>query len=304
MGIDLSRARWARNEIATLDPVTDNERIMHLSSEVRFGDPVLAGALLTVGFSRQMAVPSIAAVVHRRGRAPIMTDTRKRTNDTLVFFGEFIRHGHSTAEGRAAIERLNELHAPYPIRNDQMLYTLASQTFDPIRIPALLGLDPLTQKEKDAGFHFWQGVGRRMGVTDLPATIEECSAWMQDYERENWAWSEGGEAVARALIDDFAARWLPTGLQRVARELTHALMEDEMLDTLHLKRPRASTRALARTLGRGYFTARAILPDPKDRIWTDSFGAEYGHCPHMPDVGPRPKRDRPPPSTGGCPMAG
>ena len=119
----------------------------------------------------------------------------------------------------------------------------------------------------------------------------------------DWAWSEGGEAVARSLIDDFASRWLPTGLQRVARELILALMEDEMLDALHLKRPRASTRALARTLARIYFTARAILPDPKDRFWTHSFGSEYGTCPHMPDVGPRPERDRPAPPAGGCPMA-
>src|SRR2546425_1869235 len=230
MRIDSTRARWARDEIATLDPVVDNERIMHLSAEVRYGDPVLAMALVTAGFARQMAVPSIARFVHRGGRAPIMRETRKRNDDTMVFFGEFLRHGHSTAQGRAAIERLNEVHAPFPIHNDQMLYTLASLTFDGVRILALLGLDPFTQKEKDASFHFWRGVGQRMGVTGHPPTIEKFAAWMQDYEREHWAWSEGGEAVARSLIDDFASRWLPTGLQRVARELILALMEDEMLD--------------------------------------------------------------------------
>ena len=281
----LAKAHWARDEIASLDPVVDNERIMHLSVEVRYGDPVLAAAIFAVGFARQMAVPSIATVVHRGGRAPIMTDSRKRNDDSLVFFGEFLRHGHSTDKGRAAIDRLNEIHAPFPLRNDQMLYTLTSLTFDAVRIPALFGLDPMTQIEKDASFHFWQGVGRRMGVTDLPATAEECHAWMQEYERENWAWSPGGEAVARMLVEDVAARWLPTGLQRVARELMLSLMEDEMLDVLHLKRPKARTRALASALVRAYFAGRRILPDPADRGWTESFGAEYGSCPHMPDVG-------------------
>lgn len=288
----IGKARWARNEIAALDPVADNERIMHLSAEVRYGDPVLAALLFTVGFARQMAVPSIAKVVHRAGRAPTMTQSRKRTNDTLVFFGEFLRHGHSTPEGHAAIDRLEEIHAPFPIQNHERLYTLASLTFDGVRIPALLGLDPMTHNEKQAPFHFWQGVGRRMGVTDMPATIDELEAWMYAYEREHWAWSPGGEAIAGALIDDFASRWLPTRLQGVARTLVLAFMEDEMCDALGLNRPKASTRAIARMLARAYFTGRAILPDPKDRFWTHSFGAEYGGCPHMADVGYMPKRER------------
>jgi hypothetical protein len=300
----LERAHWARNEIASLDPVADNERIMHLSVEVRYGDPVLAAAIFAVGFARQMAVPSIATVVHRRGRAPIMTQSRKRNDDSLVFFGEFLRHGYSTAEGHAAIDRLNEIHAPFPIRNDQMLYTLTSLTFDAVRIPALLGLDPMTQIEKDASFHFWQGVGRRMGVTDLPATIDECQAWTQEYERENWAWSEGGEAVARVLVDDLATRWLPTRLLPVGRGLIHSLMEDEMLDVFHFKRPKARTRAITSALVRAYFAGRRILPDPADRGWTQHFGAEYGSCPHMADVGYKPEPDRPAQATGGCPVVG
>jgi hypothetical protein len=291
--IALRHPYWARREIAALDPFRDHERITHLSAEVRFGDPVLAAALYTVAFARQMAVPSIAAVVHRGGRSPIMVRTRKRNDDTMVFFGEFLRHGHSSPRGIAAIDRLNEIHAGFPIRNDQSLYTLASLTFEATRIPGLLGLDPLTRAEQEANFHFWQGVARRMHLTDLPPTPEAFRAWMRDYEREHWAWSRGGEAVARAMVDDLAARWLPAGLQRVGRELTLALMEDELLDALHLKRPRARTRAATRGVARAYFAARAVLPDPAERSWTDGFGAEYGGCPHMLDVGYRPERDRP-----------
>ncbi|WP_051471924.1 oxygenase MpaB family protein [Patulibacter minatonensis] len=302
MAPDRKHARWARDEIAALDPVVDNERITHLSAEVRFGDPALAAALYTVAFARQMAVPSIAAVVHRGGRSPIMVRTRKRNDDTLVFFGEFMRHGHSSPEGRAAIERLNEIHAQFPIRNDQSLYTLASLTFEAIRIPALLGADPLTQAEKDANFWFWRGVGARMHLTDMPESLDAFWSWMQVYEREHWAWSAGGAAVARAMIDDYAARWFPPELQRVGRELTLALMEDELLDVLHLKRPKARTRAVTAAIARTYFAARQVLPDPAERGWTGSFGGEYGGCPHMADVGYRPERDRPAARVRGCPV--
>ncbi|MEV4421741.1 oxygenase MpaB family protein [Patulibacter sp. NPDC049589] len=194
------------------------------------------------------------------------------------------------------MERLNEIHAQFPIRNDQSLYTLASLTFEAVRIPGLLGLDLLSEKEKDANFHFWRRIGDGMHLTDVPATPEAFWAWMQDYEAENWGWSAGGAAVANAMIDDFAARWLPPAARRIGRELTLALMEDELLDALRLKRPRASTRWMVGLLARAYFGGRAVLPDHAERSWTDGFGAEYGACPHMADVGYLPERDRPAPA--------
>jgi len=38
----------------------------------------------TIAFCRQTAVPSIPAVVHRGGRSPIIQQTRKRNDDTMV----------------------------------------------------------------------------------------------------------------------------------------------------------------------------------------------------------------------------
>ena len=67
--------------------------------------------------------------------------------------------------------------------------------------------------------------------------------------------------------------------------------------------PKARTRALASALVRAYFAGRRILPDPADRGWTENFGAEYGSCPHMPDVGYTLKPRQPARAGGGCPVA-
>jgi hypothetical protein len=108
-----------------------------------------------------MAVPSIAAVVHRNGRGPMIQDTRKRNDDSMVFFGEFMKHGYTSERGKAAIARLNEIHAPFPITNDQSLYTLAALSFEADRILAWLGIPMLTDDEKVANQLFWLGVGYR-----------------------------------------------------------------------------------------------------------------------------------------------
>lgn len=223
--------------------------------------------------------------MHRGGRSPIITETRKRNDDTMVFFGEFLRNGPATERGRAAIARLNEVHASFPITNDQNLYTLASLSFEGVRVPALLGFDPLTDKEQQANLRFWRAIGTQMGIDAIPEDHGEYLAWMVAYEREHWAWTAGGEAVARAMLDDYVARWFPPAWRRVGRELAKGYIEDELLDVLHLRRPSRATRILVAMLARGYFLSRRLLPDPPDRSWVDDFGGEYGACPHLADLG-------------------
>ena len=57
--------------------------------EVRYGTPLFTHSIFSVAFARQAAVPSIAKVLYRGGKGGIITNTRKRNNDTLIFFGEF-----------------------------------------------------------------------------------------------------------------------------------------------------------------------------------------------------------------------
>ncbi|MBO0768756.1 MAG: DUF2236 domain-containing protein [Solirubrobacterales bacterium] len=284
----LADRRWARDEVARLDPERDNERIAHLTAEVRYGDPLLVALLYTVAFCRQMAVPSIARVVHRGGASPIMVATRKRNDDTLMLFGEFMRSGHSSPRGRAAITRMNEIHARFPIDQDQMLYTLASLTFEQERIPRGLGLDPLSETEKLANFYFWREVGRLAGIEQRPETYEAYWEWTRSYEASHWGYSDGGRAVVDAMIADFVSR-VPRALARPARGLLLAAMEDDLLDVFGLEHPDAAVRKLARALVAGYFRGRALLPDPGERSWAEAFGRAYPPQPDLSQVGFSPR---------------
>jgi hypothetical protein len=282
--------RWARRELSRLDPYADAERMTHLVLEVRYGDPVFTSALYTVAFMRQMSVPHIADVLYRGGRGVILTATRQRNDDTMTFFGEFLRLGHSSPQGREVIERLNAIHSRFPITNDQSLYTLSSLCFEAERIPGLFGFQLLTRAERVANFRFWRGAAHVMNLTDVPESYESFHAWTLAYERSEYGWSAGGETVARAMIDDWARRWLPESLLEYGRTALLTVCDDLLLDTLHLAPPSATARRLAGLALRGYQVGRRVLPDPAERSWSDHFGHAYGGRPAPSELGPVARR--------------
>ena len=56
-----------KRRIAALDPEQDHEQLARLTLEVLYGDRIGVHAALLIGFSRQVAVPSIARVIYRGG---------------------------------------------------------------------------------------------------------------------------------------------------------------------------------------------------------------------------------------------
>ncbi len=279
---------WARSEQARLDPATDHERIVHLVGQVRYGDPAFVLALYTVAFARTMSIPSIARTVHRSGRSPIMQTPRKRNDDTMVFFGEFITHGYRSERGRAAIARLNEIHAGFRISNDDNLFTLASLIFESQRVTQTLGRDTTTAQEREAAYRFWTQVGEQMGITGIPPSYDEFYAWTLAYERAQMAPTAAGRAVTLACIDDAALRFAPRWMLPLTRRFVMATFDDHLLDVHGLPRPRKRVRQLVALNNRAYLLARRLLPDPRERTYVEAFGREYGACPHLADVGYHP----------------
>lgn len=263
--------RRVRAELARLDPELDNERMTHLLLEVRYGNSLFAAAAYTLAFLRQMSIPSIARTVHRGGTGDIMRVTRQRNDDTLVFFGEIMRCGYSSERGGEVIDRLNEIHSRYRISNDQNLYTLASLTLEAQRIADVLGMPVMSERELDALYYFWRGVGERMGITDVPGSSTEFMAWTLRYERDNAEFTAGGRAVADVMIADFAARF-PRPLRRAGSILLLSICDDELLDAHRLSRPSRWQKTIALQALRGYLFSARVLPDPSDRSWVDLFG--------------------------------
>lgn len=278
---------WARREIAALDPSRDDERIVQLMNEVRFGWPPLAAAFYTVAFARQVAVPSIARTLHRGGRSPVFTQPRKRNDDTLVFFAEYFRHGHSSERGRAAVDRMQEIHGHFRIENDDYLYTLTTIITEGARAGALIGLQPMTWAEREANARFWARIGEHMHLDGVPGSYDEAHTFVTNYERDQWGHTAAGEAVATAVIDDYLARWVPPRLHALAFRAFTVILGPELRAVHHYPDPPAWLERTVLLALRTYLRALRVLPDRRARPLTEAFG-EYGACPHLADVGYEP----------------
>lgn len=285
---------WARDEIARLDPTVDYNRIAHLYAEVRFGWPPLSAAFYTATFVRQAAVPSIACTLHRGGGGASLTGARKRNDDTLVFFGELFAHGASSERGSEVVERMQQIHGHFSISDEDYRYTLCSIIDEPERAAEVVGYSSVSWAEYEAWFRFWRELGEQMGLDGLPNSYREARAMAHDYERDRWAPTTAGRAVADAVIGDYVARYVPRPLHRIATQGVHALLGSQVCEVHgYAPPPRLVAALVLGGLGL-YLRARRLLPDPPLRPVTQSFGGAYGACPHLADVGYR--------ASGGAPQ--
>jgi hypothetical protein len=277
---------WAREALAQLNPSVDYDRMVHLTAEARFGWPPIAAAFYTITFARQVAVPSIATILWRGGGGPSITDVRKRNDDTLVLFGEIFRHGAATARGGATIDRLQEIHGRFPITQDDYRYTLCTIIDEPERTAKVVGYRTMTWAEDESRFRFWQAVGTRMGITDIPPSYAAALESSAAYERAHWAPTKAGRAVADAVIGDYVARYVPGALRPLATRGFHVLLGPELRQVHGYSEPSWLLQRLVLGGMRMFLRARRVLPDPPVRSVTASFGQEYGGaCPHLADVG-------------------
>lgn len=260
-------ARWARAEIERLDPDADAERIVHLTTHVRFSAPLLVSAAYSVSFMRQAAVPAIAEVLDRGGRGAIVTNARARNDRTIALFGRLYASGWSSREGREVLEHLRRVHARLPTGNDEMLYTLATVMFEPLRLDAFVGARAFTRNEQHALFRFWQDAGALMGVRDIPPDEHALTAWMLAYERQEYRYTEAGRRIADAVMEDFAARWFSSVAHFGARQLLIALADRRLARTHRLSTAVPGLSLATRVGMRSFLRLHGALPDGHVREW-------------------------------------
>lgn len=278
---------WARREIDRLDPIRDARRIAHLLLEVRYGEPRFVHPMFALAFSRQVAIPAIAKVLYRGGNGIILSQTAKRNDDTLVFFGLLLRHGNSP-EGQKVVERMNRMHARYPIPNELNLYTLSTLACLPQRLGRqFTGQDLFNEKEALAVYRFWVEVGEMMGITGIAGTPEAMLQWMLDYEAAEYAYTPDGHEVTLALAREYAQRWYPKALQDIGQRVFLAMFDDHLRETHRLPEPTAAEQALVRAGVRAFIQSRQLLPDPGERDLLGMFGQAYNCVPVVEQVGPQ-----------------
>jgi hypothetical protein len=257
------RTSWSER-IERLDPERDHLEVHQLVCAHEFPWDTLQA--LSFALFRTYAVPSIGGLLARTGE---LTDrTQQRYEDTGLLLDAVLEHGATSAPGRAALRRVNAMHAAYDISAEDMRYVLATFVVMPVRWNADFGWRPFTELERRASVAYHRELGRRMGIRDLPGTWQEWERLLDAYEAEHFAPDPGARRVADATLELFTGfpvnRLLP---RRLVLAAARALMDDPLLAALGYERP----PALLRTAVRGGLRARARvvrwLPRRREPLW-------------------------------------
>ena len=271
-------------EIRRLDPVRDHQRIVALDACYEF--PFDTTRSLELALFRTFAVPSIGELLD--STREFGDRAQKRYDDTDLLISTFAEHGYDSELGRRAIRRMNQIHGRFPIANEDFLYVLSTFVFEPIRWNARFGWRPLIDVEKQATFLFWREVGRLMAIKDVPETFEAFERFNVEFERDRFAFTDGGRRVADATMTMFV-RWFPGLPVALGRRAIVALLDDHLIDALGYERPapalRRTIHAALRARGRA---SRLLGHRRRARIRTDMRHRSYPRGYVIEELGPPP----------------
>lgn len=227
------------DEIRRLDPERDHVRIVFLSTCYDFSFDTTRA--LEFALYRTYCVPSISALLDQTGE--FARRPQKRYDDTDILVSELMEWGYDSERGRAAIRKMNGMHHRFDIANGDYLYVLSTFVYEPIRWNDRFGWRPMIAAERQALYHFWREVGRRMGIREIPPDFDAFERFNRDYERENFRYTDANRRIGGATRDLFLS-WFPRPFRPLIRPAIYAMMDDPLIDAFGFPRPSTFTRRL------------------------------------------------------------
>jgi ER-bound oxygenase mpaB/B'/Rubber oxygenase, catalytic domain len=276
------------HQIQQLDPLQEHCHIYYLMNGCEF--PWDMTKSLEVALMRTFCVPSISKLLDKTGE--FNNRPQKRYDDTSIIITEIAKWGYESARGKAAIQRMNAIHSRFKIENADNIYVLSTFIYDPIRWNARFGWRQMCEQELLASFYFWQEVGKRMHIQNIPETYAEMERYNIDYERENFRYSDTNRRVGESTRDLFLS-WFPWWMRSLLKPVTHALLDDTMLDAFGFEHPPQILRwFLANSLKVRARVLRFFPPQNQPQFFIDSPTRTYPSGYEIANLGPEEKGNR------------
>ena len=225
-------SQWSE-EINTLDPKVDYERICFLLSAYEFSWDIEKA--LEFALFRTYAVPSISALLSRTGE--FRDRTRKRYDDTELLMSEISENGQDSERGQAAIKRMNEMHGRYRISNNDMLYVLSTFVVEPVKWLKRFGKRAMTTTEVDAWVHYYRALAAKMGISSTPETYIAFEDYHREYELANFRFAKTNAEIGSLTRDLLLSMYAPKPLVPYVRPVVHALCDPPLRKAMGFAEP-------------------------------------------------------------------
>lgn len=287
----LARDHWRRRH-DRMDPVADHREIAVSLATHEFPWDTLNA--LSFALFRTYAVPSIGVLLHDTGE--FTERVQKRYDDTGLLLEGILEHGLDDPRGRAAVRRVNQMHAMHDIGNDDMRYVLATFVVVPTRWLERFGYRPYTDVERRAVVEYYRELGRHMGIRDVPDDYTGFARLLDDYEAAHFAFDPRARKVADATLD-LMTTFPPNNLApaRLVKRFSYALMDDPLLEAFGYPVPSRLERGLFLGMMQVRRHLLRLMPARRKPKWTRDFGyfRSYPHGYDIDGLGTFPAREAP-----------
>lgn len=191
---------------------------------------------------RMMGIAHLVTALY--GHAQLVSQTQARLARTRQTLRELICHGFDSEAGRAALQRLREVHRHVPADASDYRYVLATFFLEPLRWNERHARVKLDADETALLLGFWQRVGHEMGISELPGTLPQWRQLQREYEARCMGRTAEGERLARLCLRDVVKLTVPFGTRWAFRQGMLATMEPGVREVLGLGAPRWWVRVL------------------------------------------------------------
>ncbi|NEQ53273.1 MAG: DUF2236 domain-containing protein [Leptolyngbya sp. SIO3F4] len=269
-------------KIEAMDPERDAIAICHLLVGYEF--PWDITRALEIALLRTFCVPSIAQLLDKTGE--FQHHTQKRYDDTGIIVSGLFKWGYDHPRGQEFLSRMNAIHGRFPIENRDYLYVLSTFIYEPVRWCDRFGWRSLSELEKQAMYHFWVAVGKRMGIVNIPNSYGAFEDYNQAYEQKHFTYAVVNQRVAdatRAML----LSWFPVGVRSLADKAIPALLDQPLLNALGWQAaPAPLTHLLENSLKIRSRLLRKLPPRSMPDFFVDQFIRSYPQGYELADIGP------------------
>ncbi|MFP2896691.1 oxygenase MpaB family protein [Corallococcus sp. 4LFB] len=228
-------------EIASLDARRDCQRIVHLLTNYEFPFDIVRST--EIALFHTYGSRSVSRLLDRTGE--FRKHGQKRYDDTRLLIARFMQCGWDVEAGRQSLEQMNHIHSFFRIPNEDFLFVLWTFIDFPIQWMRDYGWRPFTAHEREAWFHYWCKIGRRMGLKDIPEDKAAYDAFIRDYEAREFVPNEASHRVAQSTVDILAG-WVPRPLRPLVSPISLSLVPPRLLPAIQFESPPAWVGGLVR----------------------------------------------------------
>jgi hypothetical protein len=217
------------------DPYSMNYKIAHEVVKLHMLDEQQYLTMISTQWAliRTFAVASGTKLLDQTRQLSSPANVGKRAEDTSQLLVEMMLGDLDSKRSMTALAKVNWLHSQYKkhIKNDDMIFTLSEFIIEPIKFINQWGWRPLTKMEMVARFILWKEIGYRMGIEDIPDTLEKLTEWLDNFEAREMAYADSNAACANATLELFL-RGIPGIFHKFMHGIARALMEPRVNEAI------------------------------------------------------------------------